>query len=670
MLSFRELFDILWRRKLVIAASFLCIVILPVLLTLTYSPVYKASSELKIIYRDSEAQYLSNMPDRIGIFEYVESSKVDDTFFDLVRNPVVVHNVINEVALVDDDGKALKYKDALISGGTSLFFKSEGLSVSLTKSGAEIIEINGYSREIKRAVDIANSATRSFIDLNANIYKEKAEEAFEAFQKRIAIVNNKIMELEQRRFNELSESNIIDISKERELALTKYYDYLELYHLSKTALEKTRANYYKISKTIKEIPELQLSTREMERNPLVDTYKKQIVTLENSLSKLLVDVTKKHPDVLAAKEQIRTTKEAIKKEQRRLLSSQTSSRNSYHSELIKRKYDAKIDMDILKVEHKALLSLLDKSNDRLMELQQMSLSQQELSRVLTALVNEYTQLQSGIDKVKALLLMSPTNVSVLNYANEAFLDKDKPYFPNKAKILALCIFLWLSGVFAMIVLLESMDKSIRNLDELRTDPSFTGISFLKGLNTVRSKGSKRSIEAARNLIVAVKAGLNPLTPKITLFSGVEPKVGARALAESYARGLSGDNRRVLLIRLSDSPREGALKSGRFLTDHIRSGEIDGLFECTLSGKDREILMMSNIGELLRGLDYEHIVIESPSLQKSTDSLLISFAANAIIIVARKHMTSKDVLESALSMFDREIIDKKEDRRLWILLNQG
>ncbi|MCI4626496.1 MAG: hypothetical protein L3V56_11115 [Candidatus Magnetoovum sp. WYHC-5] len=669
MLSLKEYVEILLRYKYTIMLAFLFTVVAPFLFIFKYSSVYKASAQLKIIYRDSGSQYYTNMPDRIGIFEYVEDSKVDDTFFDLVKNPIAVEKVIRMVGLVDDEGKYLRYDDVLISSMLNLFLKDEGLGVSLTDSGAEIIEINGYSKEVNKAVDIANAATNAFIDLNAQIFKERARDALGAFNKRIAAVNRQIEKLETEKFNVLSKNFIVDISLERELALTKYYDYLQLYHTSVTSFAKSKESLEIVNEIIRSIPELQLASKEVDRNTIIDSYKNQILTFETSLKKLLVDVKEKHPDVVALKEQIKTVQDAIKEEQGRVLSKETTSRNSYHTELMKRKYDAKIDLEVLKIEQQSLTTLLNNSKTKLIKLQEVSLSLQELTRNLTALNEEYTQLQGGIDRVKALLEMKPSNVSVLNYASTDFMDVESPYFPDKKKILAFLLFLWFSISFAIILLLEGMDKTIRSLFDAReTYPMF---SVLAGIPTGRFKrkrfNSEKVKRAVWNIITGIRAGNNAEVPRITLFMGVSDGVGASRLSMLYAAELSGIGKKVLFFDYCQA--FSSIKGGSSdIRSVIKPGSINGLYECSLKDIKVNNVLTENIVDTFAGLDYDYIVVDTPPLIKYNDALLAARAVSAVVVVAEACKTVKEDVNVAIKILMDESF-KQSGKKLWIVINQ-
>ena len=185
MPSLRDLWGILRRRALILAFSFLFFAVLPVLLLLFVKPVFRASAEMKILYTDSQAQYLTGVPADVARFEYAEKTKIDDTFFGIVKNPQSLRQVIADLRLSAPDGTTLYPDDLLMDGMTSMLFRSQGVAVELAGKGAEIIEVVGYGPTPGRAAELANALTERFLELYAEMYRSRARAALQALDARL-----------------------------------------------------------------------------------------------------------------------------------------------------------------------------------------------------------------------------------------------------------------------------------------------------------------------------------------------------------------------------------------------------------------------------------------------------------------------------------------------------
>ncbi|MFO0752362.1 MAG: Wzz/FepE/Etk N-terminal domain-containing protein [Thermodesulfovibrionales bacterium] len=666
MSSLDRFIEIVRRRKYILIASVLIFALIPLVLSFFYKPVYKASSHLRILLHESQSQYPSDMPDRVGAFEYADKNKVDNTFFAMLKNPKSLKRVIAALRITDRKGRPLNPDKFVISNDFSLFFKQEGIGVDVVESG-EVIELIAYAHSPKRAEQIANAAVDSFTELYADIYRDEAKVALSAMEERLKFVTEELRKIEKRRYELLKSKSMVDITSEMDQLVKQYYSYIDLLNQNKRSVEEGKKSLQEIEATIRKIPELYKSDQVIERNPLIDDYKKQIVSLETSIAKMRGERTEQHPEVVTTRKQIEELREAIHKELDRLLSNETFSRNSYYTDLEKRLWDTRINLAVYTTTANVLNKIIDSTRNTMFGMKEVELGIKQIDREQSTMSTEYTSIVKGLGLANVLLTMKPTNLAVLNYADASVIQS--PHFPNRKKLLALSVFLGLTMGFALILLEEYSDRSLKDLAEAgRLLPSRP----LLGLPGVRKKGSPFSAKeesfetlierdeirrAAWNIISGAAALTGGKLPRSLLFTGAEPGVGTTTAAYVTARELALQGKRVLFFNISSKElRKEERKretlpavEGFPLKRYVLESGVPGLSVLDFRRETGigSAALVEDLPEQLRQMDYDCIIIDSDALSASNDSLFAARFAEAVLVVARFRGTSKDAIEAAL-----------------------
>jgi len=703
LLRYLEIFA---KRKFCFIFLILIIVGIPLLLSYNYKPVYKATANLKILLRDTTTSY-GDIMSNVGVYEFIQDSKVDDTFFEMAQNEQSLTKVISKLQLTDDDGNLLAPEDVIINNDLYLFLRSEGFGVELAGNGAEIIAVNGYSTEPYRAVDIANTATDLFIKLNADIFRNQAKLAVKALEKRITVTRSKISQLERTRFEILKKNSIIDISKQIETAIENYYVYIDQYKQQKrTSMENSR-KLKELSSTIEQIPEFSMSSKVMERNQLIDTYKNQIIDLEKNIAKLRVDVTESHPDVIALKKQLNIVKNTMRKELDSILSEKTFARDSYYAELFKNYYDLKINIEVNKTTKKILKQMIDSSKNEMLHLKTIELTTNNTDRKISSLNSKLKELTEGLETAKLVIAMEPANVALLNYAQTSSVNKASPYFPNRKKFLYISFFLGIAAGFAFILIAEYTDDTIKNVNDasdifpanfilglpcLREKPHWyrnypllkelLKLPNLKGkpLWNTRKNIQKELIENKHlkenvwNIIAGFSVYSKGLIPKTILFTGTESDIGTTTTASCIACALALQGKKTLFLNISRKPdnfsrfknsEKEPKEKNSILQQQILHSEIEGLdflnfYEST---KLSSLTMIDDFSYQFKNMNYDHIIVNSDPIVSHNDTIFISHFVDTVSIITQLRKTQKNILKDALDK-----VCKLENKNLCIIIN--
>ncbi|MCF6147043.1 MAG: hypothetical protein E3K37_00110 [Candidatus Kuenenia sp.] len=696
----KQFLDVISRRKKIVIIVVLVFTLLPQLLSFSCRSVYKASSQLWMHTNATQTQYLG-LPANISNFEYSDKNKLDNTFFAMLKNPKSMKRIISTMNITDERGQLVEPDKFIIGSEFNLFFNREGIGVDVVESG-DVIEVAGYSSTPERAEKVANAAIDSFMILYADIFKDEARLAQKAMKERLEYVKKELRKLERRLFRYRKKYGIIDVTMEIEQGLKQYYSYLDLIHQNTKTAEEEKKSLEEVTKTIAVIPELYLSSKAIERNPTLEAYKQEIVSLETNIAKMKVDLTEAHPDVIASRVQISEYKKAIHKEIERILADENFSRNSYYTELEKRYYDTKMNLEIYKTTDTILRDLTDIIYKKTLHVKKIELLFNIIERQQSSLNTEFTNLTKGISDAEVLLSMSPSNLAVLNYADASTISS--PYFPNRIKFFAISLFLSITIAFSIILLEESTDKSIKTLAEARKDfhgnllyglPKYKKIfglniipkkllgyfptlkdelSLLKQRNFVRKVLKNNTIRnSVWNIISGTKVLSGNVIARSILFTGTETDVGTSTIALLVAKELTVSGKKALLLDIS-STAEWRLQTKDTLSvdkkivlkNFIRRSDIyniDVLYFKEIADIP-SIAMIEGISEQLDNLEYDHIVIDTDPVIACNDTIFMSTMANVVLLTAQLQKTSKETIEEAFSKFKH-----LKEPKTGILINQ-
>lgn len=670
MLSKRKYKQIIKYRIKYILLFYIFIVILPIIGLFIYEPVYKASAQLKIIYKDSQTQYANQQINRVAVFEYADETKIDDTFFDIIKNPISLNKTINELNLTDSDGNKIHYENFEINNEFKLFFSkvNEGFKASYTKNAGEILEITAYSPDPKRAVKISNTTVKHFLDIYSKIFKSRAKTALLSMEKRLNIIDSKILNYQKKYFDLLENNFILNTTKEIEYKIIYYHDLLKSYNQILIDIEKNKTEHKQVISVYEKIPKLTMNQKSITRNSLLDEYKKEITGLQAFISKLSVDVTQRHPDIVASKKQIKRYTDAIKKEVEKIFSEEQFTRNPYSVDLFQRLYDNKISKYILKKEKEILSFIIDKTLLKISDMRKDYILLQQIERRIDNLNEEYNNLSNGINSANLILEMDPQNVAVLNYADISLININKPFFPNKGKIFFMCNFLYFSTIFMFLLVTEELDKSIKYIDEIKIDCKVPYI-LIKGIPKKYKDliKNKEISSIAWNIISSIR--YNWIFPQIIQFTGVVKNVGNNTTSFICARELALNGLKTLLLNFSGNNikhEEGFIKnpsnhlhSDVFkLNKYINETVINDFYIANIPYV-KNITSKLEFQKYIKTLPYDCIVISTSSGIDSNDYLLMSLLSDVIIVSAKFRKTDitdiKEVLNSFSNIMDRQKI---------------
>ena len=281
-----------------------------------------------------------------------------------------------------------------------------------------------------------------------------------------------------------------------------------------------------------------------------------------------------------------------------------------------------------------------------------------------------------------------------------------PIEPNIPRNLGFALMLGLASGVGLAFLLEGLDNTIRTTEQAHM---ISGLPSL-GMIPLGSKSAREGPDAKRLVIASSKEAVELVTqvrpqsqmaesyralrtslllsnlgapPKVIMVTSALPQEGKSTTSTNTAIVLAQKGVRVLLIDadlrrpsihkiLGMGPRSGlsnVLTGSTTLEQAItRTAILPNLFILpagTPPPNPAELLASSNMREMLTQLrgQYDHIVVDTPPSLSVTDAVVLSQAADAVVLVIRANQTTKQSLRRAC-----DILAQVSAKVVGVLLN--
>jgi len=288
------------------------------------------------------------------------------------------------------------------------------------------------------ARDYVNTLVRRYIEENISAKKEESYDATRYLSEQIATVKEKLDKAEAN-VNNYKRANVSYL-------IEKDYD-------MNREIEEARQKLDEIAMRRSQLLPLQNQLSK------ADPMQSRLKTLQKKLQDLTMIYTDNYPEVIEVKNEIEATQELMKK----------SPGGGHYSDTYTPELD-KISMELRTLNQaeqnhkrviaakKALLKNIPAVMANLEALEQESTGQQRLYNELMARygqseVSKQMQLQ---DKATTFRIVDPAVIPT------------KPFSPNRVKIILIGIFASLALSFGLIVLLDYLDDSVRNVDAIKS----------------------------------------------------------------------------------------------------------------------------------------------------------------------------------------------------------
>lgn len=655
--------EIIWRRKWILIQAVVLMPLFVYILMHVVSPIYQSKAKLWVKLNTLRQKFISNIPSEFGRFDFIETKNALATIEEILKSDAVIGKAIDEMGLKDKDGKIIRKNAFTNPNIVKLITQKKGVQIKLI-SDSEAFNIIGYSNETSEAKAIAEKVIEQFLNAVSEMYREEVEKAIKTITERMLDVESRLMAAEQAVSDYKTRNRLYNVENQTTTLISAASTMESELNSTERTIKTAKERLVAVNEMLSNQPEYKKAQKTIESNPLIEDYKKQLLSLELTLAKLRTERTTEHPDVKSQVNQIEAVKSVIVKEIKRTFASQNIDRNSYYDELVSRYCNTKIDIITNTVTKKIMARQIAKKNAKLIFLTAKERELTHLSKEMDNLRTTYSTLFINLESAKSVLNMDITNAVVIQPPTLYSNIKENLRFPPENKLqhtAAATIIGLLLGIF-LVFFLEYIDDKIWNSRDVENALNYKIISTVPKANIrdlhVEKLESSQLADSIYNLVANMKLykgdGLGKV---ISIISPVKGE-GKSTLAVFLSSVLAQQGKKVMLIdgnlrypslhHIFNLPQKAGL-ADYFLHD-VKIQELRCLTSIAnlnvitagtvLVSNPQKHLDSDKFAELVKSLTTDHdvILLDTPAHVFGSDALMISKYAQDILFVVEQGKT--------------------------------
>ncbi len=677
-------------KKIIALAS--VITILTVLVVLSLTPKYSATTTLLI--ESEEARILSieevyGMPGK--------SSEYLLTQFEILKSRALAQRVVKELKLVGvpefnpyhaAHGKKFSIKEfimgekeeptqeQILAKTVDTFW--EVISISPVRK-TQLVKISVESESAKMAAVASNAVATAYIQSQLEAKVGLTKQAVDWLSERMGGLKTRLNDSENQLQAYRDKNKLVDVKGVNTLVAK------ELDRITEKLVDarSKKLEYQSTFQQLQAITEVNLASLSnlpvILRHPLVAKLGESESTAALKVAELSKRYGPKHPRMVAAQSDLQAVQSSLLKQMKRLANG--------------------IENDFLMA--KTQEAALEKA------FQKVKSSVQNINRTEFALNGYVREVRGNRALYETFLkrIRETSETGSLQTANARIVDPgvmaDKPVKPKKSLIVALALIVSLMFGVALAFLLDALDATIKNAEEVDHKLGFALLGILPLLKGMKDKidvtqePNKAPIrafvhgesagfkESVRTLRTGLTLASLEAPVQVMLFTSTVPGEGKTTTSANLATAY-GQMEKVLLIdadmRRPTVAKQLNLSAGskglsnavaypETLDESIHSIEdlgIDVMPSGPIPPNPLELLASKNFNEVLERLKsrYDRIIIDSAPTHLVSDAAYLSTLVDGVVYVVKADSTNDKLVKSGLNR-----LDESNARILGVVLNQ-
>ena len=673
----RDYIDVLVRRKWTVISILLVIFFGAAIFTLASTPLFLAKSVIKVSSQESKTTKFENLQtDIIKMKEFqqtqinlLQSEQVAGRVIktlNLAKNPIFNKKVAvtgaEEAGILDQIKEMIamakdfvRFKDdsneqELSSNAQALVLEDQllkkfrgGLQVSPVRN-SELINISFESSDAKLAAEVINTVMQEFINMHMDSRMEASKTASKFLDRQIK--NSQIkLETSEKQLTEFSRRiGIVSLDPKSNMVMK------QLEELN-SALATARAT--RISKEAiyqQAVSGNKSNLNQILNNELIQLLQQKYTLLESEYQDLSITFKAEYPKMKQLKARMDKIQGQIELEKEKIVA---AIKNDYETSM---KTQLSLEMST-EIQKQKAIDLNDKAT-------QYKIIEREVNTNKSI----YQSLLQRAKEIEASVGAAVTNMQVVDRARVPIY----PYKPKVALNFLLGMVLGLFGGIGVAFLLEYMDNTIKNPDELATRyhiPILGLIPFDKGKDTSREVMATKYFndprapisESIRTAMTSIDLSAAGRPPKSILITSILPSAGKSTISCNMALSYLSAGDKCLLIDVdlrkpslhkvfktaSRSKGLSSVLTGlEKLQDVIHKTEYEGLHFISsgpLPPNPAELISSRRMRELLKvaSKHYDHVILDSPPYQGFAELLVLANMVDGTILVTVEGDTPRE-----------------------------
>src|SRR5712692_10243321 len=670
---------VLKKRRWLVLATVVIVFALSLIQTLNTTRLYRATSKVAIFPENQNVLGFKDVDN--GFSGGAQDDFALETQVAILRSDALAIKVIEAMHL-DQDPRFVGVRQTPPSGEASIQVSgmepdparaagllgafAVGLSVQLIPS-SRLIQVSYTHPDPRLATEIVNTLVKTFIEENFRTKYESVTQTSEWLSKELADLQLKVQTSEEKLVRYQKDHSILGVD-EKENIVTARLD-----ELNKELTAAQTDRFQKESNqrlAMAGDPASSKASSPEGTSSLLDKLREKEADLNAQYAQATTQFGSGYPKVTELSNQLKQVRAEIEIEKTRM------------QRRIRDEYQAAVQRENL------LTTAFNQQKQEANQLNESAIEYSVLKRDAESNRQLYQDLLQRLKEAGVSAGLRSSNIRVVDVAR----TPTSPIAPNVRHNVTLGFLLGLGLGIGLAFVLDSLDSTVRNMDEVSAiptlpalgtiplQPSSNGHSHKLLKTTVDEKSGSPSLvtysrpksesaEAYRALRTSILLSAFGAPPKVVLVTSAMPQEGKTTISANSALVLAQRGSRVLLVD-ADLRRPGLEK-------------IFGLRPCgglstLISGVDKleDVLLpvaaIPNLwilpagpippqpAELLSSTvmkdyiarwrnEFDHIIIDTPPCLSVTDAVVLSPEADRVILVARSGQTTKPALRRACGL---------------------
>ncbi len=685
-MEFLKIWEILVRRKWLIAVVFFIFFLIGVIGTNFAVPVYKAKTRVLIETPDALMFLKSSLGMQSSSKPAASTSSSDsyDTDIALVQVRPMLESLIDSLKLKDRSGNPLDPEKLVSRSLIDRVFPVPFIRINQHKE-TSIIEMLAFSTNPSEAANMANKLSELYIKNRIDMTRDEFTAAKLAIEHRIQKVREGYLKSLYAMKDFRLGHGVVDPSSESQTLMSKITGLRSSYEENETLIQR-----YEVGKSATEqkLKELNMFTKQSEQYTfdLVKSLKSRLNDMLIELSSKSTDITKEHPDYKKMEIQMAAIKELLMNDAKAFMSSESYSVDPRYQSLATRLVEIYIDREVAVAKKSLLKKYLEGYEAELLKIPAKSVETVRLELDINVSRSIYQKMLEFLTHAGVAESITLSKIKVVDPAVVPY----KAEYPKKTRNYIISILLGLFWGVVLAFFAEYIDNTIKSPSEIKESTSLTALGVIPRMQQFENNGvisgaeldfdAEEAFRTLKNNILFMSAE-RPV--KTILVTSSLKSEGKSSVASNLAIAFSMDGVKVAILDLN--LREPALhkyfkiSGGRGLTDSLSrqtalhdivvSGSVKGvdlLLSGTFNPEPGRLIDSTELKHIIDSLQnaYDRIIIDTPPVLAVNDAVVIGRHTDGVLYVIEYGSTTKPVIEESL-----EILKKARVNILGFVLNK-
>jgi succinoglycan biosynthesis transport protein ExoP len=683
---------ILRKRQWAVGATLAIIFSISVLATLKATRLYQATSKVAIFPETPNVLGFKGGEDSFPDYQYDVTLETQAA---ILRSDALAMKVIEAMHLDQNpdwgSGGPPQAEDSLRGSGLQAdpskaagllgAFRS-GLSVQLIPN-SRLVQISYTHPNPRFATEIVNTLVRTFIEENFKTKYESVTQTSEWLSTELSDLELKVQTSEEKLVRYQKERGILGVDEKQNIVTAKLDELNKELTQAQTDRIQKESNY-KLAAAGDPAAFTKMSREGA--SSMLERLREKEADLSTQYAQATTQFGTAYPRVLELNNQLKQMRAEIAAEETRM------------QEGIREEYLAAVQRENL------LTTAFDGQKQQANQLNESAIEYSALKRDAETNRQLYQDLLQKLKEAGVSAGLRSSNIRVVDIAR----TPTYPIKPNVPRNIELGLLLGLACGIGLAFVLESVDTSVRNMEEvsaISTLPALGTIPLQAPINghlghnlklasaetdklgepslVAYTRPKSEAAESYRALRTSILLSSYGGPPKVILVTSASPQEGKTTISANSALVLAQRGSRVLLVD-ADLRRPGihklfGLQSRGGLSSVISgANNLEDVIVPFVYAPNLSILPAGPIppqpAELLGSIvmkdlvarwrnEYDHVIIDTPPCLSVTDAVILSPEADRIIIVARSGKTTKTALRRAC-----EVLFQVNAKIMGIVLN--